>query len=200
MTTPQSGRDRHTAEGLSQSGTDVVELFVNGTLMRGESLHPNLDGARFVAEAETVARYRLFSIADQYPAMVEVTEGGVSVRGELYAMALPVLRRVLELEPPGLGLAVVELNVRGLALGVVWAGSSVLWRAREITELGSWREYCRALGGAQKTHDDDQGHSTEEEDDGNQLGVVSDGGVGLRDRSGADSAADHRHAEGLLRD
>ncbi len=42
-------------------------LFVNGTLMRGLTLHGNLDGARFVEAARTSASYRLFSIGDLHP-------------------------------------------------------------------------------------------------------------------------------------
>ena len=47
-------------------------LAVNGTLMRGLALNPNLlkVGATFVREDATDACYRLWSIDDRHPAML----------------------------------------------------------------------------------------------------------------------------------
>ena len=60
----------------------TVDLFVNGTLMRGLALHANLAGAEFLEACRTAPRYRLYSIGDVHPGMFEVAEGGVSVEGE----------------------------------------------------------------------------------------------------------------------
>jgi len=46
-----------------------IELFVNGTLMRGLALHHNLDGAEFVGAFRTAPKYRLYSIGDVHPGM-----------------------------------------------------------------------------------------------------------------------------------
>ena len=54
------------------------ELFVNGTLMRGLELHGNLEGAEFLGEAQTAPTYRIYSIDDRHPGMLEVGAGGVS--------------------------------------------------------------------------------------------------------------------------
>ena len=72
------------------------ELFVNGTLMRGLKLNPNLDGATFLGALQTAPRYRIFSIGDVHPGMFEVGEGeaGISVPGELYDMPDEVWERV----------------------------------------------------------------------------------------------------------
>jgi len=62
-----------------------VLLAVNGTLMRGLKLNPNMlaAGATFVREADTEAAYRLWTINDDHPAMIRVTDGsGVAVRLE----------------------------------------------------------------------------------------------------------------------
>src|SRR5262249_56792988 len=61
-----------------------IELFVNGTLMRGLALHHNLDGAEFVGAFRTAPKYRLYSIGDVHPGMFEVEAGGVSVASEIY--------------------------------------------------------------------------------------------------------------------
>lgn len=50
----------------------VVELFVNGTLMRGMPLHKNLQGVEFLGEFHTQPLYRLYSIDDVHPGMFEV--------------------------------------------------------------------------------------------------------------------------------
>jgi hypothetical protein len=123
------------------SDTPKVELFVNGTLMRGDVLHANLDGARFVSEAQTAPRYRLYSIGDVHPGMIPVDGGGVSVAGEVYELGLEHLERLIVGEPPGLGIGVVELASGGRRLGVFWVASELPATALDISEYGGWRAY-----------------------------------------------------------
>jgi adenine/guanine/hypoxanthine permease len=125
-----------------------VHLFVNGTLMRGLELHPNLDGASFCGEWTTAARYRLFSVDDRHPAMVRDDARGVAVAGELYDVPLPVLATLLEREPAGLGLGVVELSDGQLTLGVMWLAPELPPSARDISDHGDWRRYRAAATGA----------------------------------------------------
>jgi gamma-glutamylcyclotransferase (GGCT)/AIG2-like uncharacterized protein YtfP len=123
----------------------TVELFVNGTLMRGDALHQNLDGSRFVGEARTAARYRLFSIGDVHPGMVGSVDGdGVSVAGELYELELEHLERLIASEPPGLGIAVVELADGTRSLGVFWVAGALPESASDISDYGDWRLYRSA--------------------------------------------------------
>ena len=51
-------------------------LAVNGTLMRGLELNPNLTnvGGKFIREEKTDKHYRLWSINDVHPAMIRTTE------------------------------------------------------------------------------------------------------------------------------
>src|SRR3954469_2085681 len=74
--------------------TLAVELFVNGTLMRGLALHPNLAGAEFLGEFETAPCYRIYSIVDRHPGMFEIESGGISVPGEMYRLPDEVWARV----------------------------------------------------------------------------------------------------------
>jgi gamma-glutamylcyclotransferase (GGCT)/AIG2-like uncharacterized protein YtfP len=114
--------------------------------MRGDVLHGNLDGSRFIGEARTAARYRLFSIRDVHPAMVESRDDhGVSVAGELYELDLEHLERLIAGEPRGLGIAVVELEDGRRSLGVFWVGGHLPDSATDISEYGDWRLY-RAAG------------------------------------------------------
>jgi gamma-glutamylcyclotransferase (GGCT)/AIG2-like uncharacterized protein YtfP len=118
-----------------------VHLFVNGTLMRDEELHANLHGARFCGERTTAPRYRLFSVDDRHPAMVRDNARGAAVVGELYEVPLGVLATVLDREPAGLGLGVVELADGQLTLGVVWLAAELPPSSRDISEYGDWRRY-----------------------------------------------------------
>ena len=124
----------------------TITLFVNGTLMRGDILHANLEGARFVSEARTAPRYRLFSIGDVHPGMTAAERDGVSVTGEIYELELEHLERLLAGEPAGLALGVVELEDVGKMLGIFWVASELPQTAVDISRFGGWREYRRASG------------------------------------------------------
>jgi gamma-glutamylcyclotransferase (GGCT)/AIG2-like uncharacterized protein YtfP len=121
-----------------------MQLFVNGTLMRGEELHANLDGARFCGDAKTAPRYRLFSVDDVHPAMLPDERRGTAVAGEIYDVPLSVLAALLAGEPPGLGIGVVELEDGELTLGIVWVGAELPPTSRDISEYGDWRLYRAA--------------------------------------------------------
>ena len=126
-------------------GMVKVELFVNGTLMRGDVLHQNLDGARFVSEGQTAPRYRLYSIGDVHPGMIPDEISGISVNGEIYELDLEHLERLIANEPPGLGVGVVELVGGERRLGIFWVAPELPASAYDISEHGGWREY-RAKG------------------------------------------------------
>jgi gamma-glutamylcyclotransferase (GGCT)/AIG2-like uncharacterized protein YtfP len=121
-----------------------VVLFVNGTLMRGLALHGNLSGARFLGEARTAPRYRLFSIGDRHPGMFEVEAGGVSVAGELYDLPADVWARVEAGEPPGLYKGPVHLDDGRVVDGILFPRELAEGRHAEISRFGGWREYMAA--------------------------------------------------------
>jgi gamma-glutamylcyclotransferase (GGCT)/AIG2-like uncharacterized protein YtfP len=118
------------------------ELFVNGTLMRGLKLNPNLEGATFLGAFRTAPKYRIFSIGDVHPGMFEVGEGesGISVPGELYDLPDEVWARVEAGEPPGLYRGPVELEDGRVVPGILYPREMTAGH-REITEFGGWREY-----------------------------------------------------------
>jgi hypothetical protein len=121
---------------------DIVDLAVNGTLMRGLALNPNLIGvgATFVREAFTEPAYRLWSIGDIHPAMVRVRTGGVAIAVELWQVPAAGLATLLEQEPPGLSIGKVRLADGEIVLGVL--GEPILCENQlEITEWGGWRAY-----------------------------------------------------------
>jgi gamma-glutamylcyclotransferase (GGCT)/AIG2-like uncharacterized protein YtfP len=119
-----------------------LNLAVNGTLMRGLELNPNMTnaGATFVREAATVPAYRIWSIGDRHPAMIRVATGGVSVALEVWAVPPEGLAQILMQEPPGLCIGKVKLLDGEEVLGVL--GEPLLCEGqREITQHGGWRAY-----------------------------------------------------------
>lgn len=123
--------------------TMSVPLAVNGTLMRGLELNANLldVGARFLEEKHTAPCYRLWSINDEHPAMIRMTDGtGTSVALEIWDMPAPGIATVLEKEPAGLAIGKVLLADGSTVLGVVCEPFLVEGQ-REITEFGGWRSY-----------------------------------------------------------
>src|SRR5689334_6115773 len=97
-----------------------IDLFVNGTLMRGLALHANLEGAELLGTFRTAPKYRLHSIGDVHPGMYEVESGGVAVLGELYCVPDDVLRRVEAGEPPNLYRGPVELEDGRVVDGILY--------------------------------------------------------------------------------
>jgi len=95
-----------------------VNIAVNGTLMRGLELEPNLVnlGAVFVHESFTERKYRLFSIDDAHPGMIRVPVSGlekdlpVSVAVEIWCVRADRLATLLTNEPPGLSIGKIMLN------------------------------------------------------------------------------------------
>lgn len=127
-----------------------VLLAVNGTLMRGLELNPNLlaVGASFVREDRTDACYRIFSIGDRHPAMMRTPGQGASVALELWDVPVTGLAKVLLNEPPGLAIGKVVLRDGSIVLGVL--GEPFLCEGqREITAHGGWRAYTAARHGSE---------------------------------------------------
>ena len=122
----------------------AVELFVNGTLMRGLKLHDNLEGAKFLGEFNTAPHYRIFSIGDVHPGMYRVEEGGISVPGEIYWLPDEVWARVEAGEPPGLYKGPVELTDGRWVDGILIPEAMTVGH-REITSYGGWRAYWEAV-------------------------------------------------------
>jgi hypothetical protein len=123
-----------------------VLLAVNGTLMRGLALSPNLLAvdAAFVREAVTEPSYRLWSIDDRHPAMVRVTNGGRGIAVEVWSVPAAGLAAILANEPAGLTIGKVRLADGSVVLGVL-GEPALCEHQKEITAFGGWRAYLTTL-------------------------------------------------------
>ena len=124
----------------------MVFLMVNGEAMRGGRLHHNVAAHPFVGEARTAAKYRFFSVRDQFPGLAPAGPGdGDVVRGELYDVPLGVVRdRFLPDEPPELELGVIELADGTASLCMVLRPAE-RDQHKDITGFGGWRAYQDSL-------------------------------------------------------
>lgn len=126
---------------------DSALLAVNGTLMRGLQLEPNMHaaGATFVREDKTQPVYRLWTISDEHPAMIRVTDGsGTAIAVEVWDVPVAGLAGILLSEPPGLSIGKVTLSNGEEVLGVL--GEPALVEGHpEITRFGGWRAYIANL-------------------------------------------------------
>jgi gamma-glutamylcyclotransferase (GGCT)/AIG2-like uncharacterized protein YtfP len=123
----------------------MVLLMTNGEGMRGGRVHDHIAAHPFVGQARTAARYRFFSVRDEFPGIAPVAAGGASVSGELYDVPLEAVRDdFLPAEPPELELSVIELDDGTAALSMVLRPEE-RGRHVDITEHGGWRAYRASL-------------------------------------------------------
>lgn len=131
----------------------MVALFLNGEGMRGGAVHHNIAPFSFLGEVRTAARYRFYSVRDEFPGLTPVADGeGVEIPGELYDVPLSTIGEAfMPSEPAELELAVVQLSDGSHALGVrLRPGEVESGRHREISGYGGWRAYRSA---ATERHD-----------------------------------------------
>lgn len=128
-----SGRPEGTAR------PEDTELFVVGAHLRGQPLSPQLTdrGAVFVAEARTVAEYRLFALPSDppKPGLVRVGQGGGTVVGERWRLSHEAFGSFVAAVPSPLVIGKVALEGVGLVPGFLcesWAVES----ASDITAHG----------------------------------------------------------------
>lgn len=124
----------------------MVALFLNGEGMKGGAVHHNIAPYPFLGEVRTAARYRFYSVRDEFPGLEPVAQDGVAIPGELYDVPLEVIgEEFMPDEPPELELGVVELSDGAHALAVrLRPGEAESGRHRDISSFGGWHAYRAA--------------------------------------------------------
>ena len=114
-------------------------IFVYGTLLRGESNHPQIADARFVGSARTEPRYELADLGG-YPALLE--DGDSAIDGEIYEVDRVLLTQLDAFEEvPSLYERKPIALIGGCADGYVMARA----RANGAPRIkdGDWRAVVR---------------------------------------------------------
>lgn len=125
----------------------AFDLFVNGTLMRGLKLFPNLKLAPYLGTYRTEPHYRVHSIGDVHPGMYRLNDdepGGVSVAGELYRIPADEWPALEASEPPNLYRGRVVLEDGSEVWGILYPRELAEDRYPDISEYGGWRGYLAA--------------------------------------------------------
>jgi hypothetical protein len=119
-------------------------MFLNGSAMVGGATHHLLQGAELIAAIRTSAKYRLYSVRDEFPGLCPASDGA-AIAGEIYELSYELLRDVLlPNEPIELELGVIELEDAGGALSMLLRREFLEAPiVQDITRFGGWREYLR---------------------------------------------------------
>jgi hypothetical protein len=127
---------------------DSVRMFVNGEALSGGRLNAHLRDAIFRGPCSTAARYRFYSVRDEFPGLHPVPEGGAVVPGELYEVSYAVLRdRLLPAEPPELELGIIELGDGSGSLAMRMRAEALdAPGVVDISERGGWLSYIKQVG------------------------------------------------------
>jgi hypothetical protein len=122
----------------------LVNLAVNGTLMRGFRLNQNLLDVKavFIRETSTSPHYRLWSIDDEYPAMIRDENPGGQIEVEIWKLSQSAMVTILQKEPPGLCIGQIELEGSDSVFGVLGEPYIVIGQ-KEITAWKGWRNYLQ---------------------------------------------------------
>ncbi len=122
-------------------------MFLNGDGMRGGRAHYTIEGVPLVGERRTAAKYRFFSVRDEFPALYPSADGGEPILGELYDVPMGPLNALLATEPAELELSIVELQDGELSFAMVLReAENALGIHKDITSHGGWRAYRASLG------------------------------------------------------
>jgi gamma-glutamylcyclotransferase (GGCT)/AIG2-like uncharacterized protein YtfP len=119
-----------------------MRFFICGSALRGQPDHQNLGDAKFLGAAKTAPRYRLHSVRDQHPGIYEVSEGGVSIAGELYDFTAEQHAHLMANEPPDLYEADIVLDDGTMAGAMIYPRTLIEERGYEdVSQYGDWAAF-----------------------------------------------------------
>ena len=135
------------------SGDERFLAAMYGTVMRGMPHHHRIAGARYVGDARTQPRYRLFAVDGEYPLMVESLERGGAIDVQVFSLTSAIWRAKVDREPDGLYEAAVLLQ-DGRTVAVM-LGDAAWAEARDgvqdITSYGGWAAYLASRSSGSRT-------------------------------------------------
>ncbi|MGP9568071.1 allophanate hydrolase-related protein [Halomonas sp. AOP25-F1-15] len=126
----------------------TVLMFVNGQAMSGGSINFALKEAKFLGAVNTAAKYRFYSVRDEFPGLWPVEQGGKSIPGEVYEVTYAQLREsLLPNEPSELELSIIELEDGSGSLSMIMREEDInVDGVVDITNRGGWLAYLSAKG------------------------------------------------------
>jgi allophanate hydrolase len=130
------------------AGGQAIPVAVCGAHMEGLPLNHQLTsrGATFVRRTRTVASYKFYALPGGppfRPGLVRVPAGGASVDVEVWSVPAEQFGSFVAGIPAPLGIGKIDLEDGQQVSGFLCEAHAVEG-ARDITDLGGWRQYLRA--------------------------------------------------------
>jgi len=125
---------------------EEVQVTVVGAHLTGQPLNKQLTerGARLIRTAKTSPEYRLYALANTTPPKPGLVRepgfAGPGIEVEVWGMPAQNFGSFVALIPPPLGIGTVKLDDGTTANGFICEQAG-LAGAKEITQLGGWRNY-----------------------------------------------------------
>jgi gamma-glutamylaminecyclotransferase len=122
-------------------------VFICGSALRGQPDHQNLQSAEFIRPAKTRPTYRLHAAENGWhPAIYEVTEGGISIPGEVYELTQEQYEYLLANEPPHMYPSDVVLEDGEVLTAMLYPRELVeQYSWIDISDYGGWAAYKAAV-------------------------------------------------------
>ena len=136
---------------MSQADTESISsakrVFICGSALQGQPNHNNLQAAMFLREAKTRPNYRIHAAENGWhPAIYEVSDGGVSIPGEVYELTLDQYDYLISTEPPNMYPAEVVLDDGEVVTAILYPRELVeAFNWPDISDYGGWAAYKRAV-------------------------------------------------------
>lgn len=131
---------------MAQTDSCLKQVFICGSALRGQPNHQNLQAAQFVREARTLPLYRFHAAANGWhPAIYAVTEGGISIPGEVYELTAAQYDYLISTEPPHMYPGDISLESGEIVTGILYPRDLVdQYNWPDISHHGSWAAYKKA--------------------------------------------------------
>ncbi|MDJ1177098.1 allophanate hydrolase-related protein [Roseofilum capinflatum] len=125
---------------------ETKQFFICGSALSGQPHHQNLQGATLICATQTLPLYRLHSVNDLHPGIYEVSEGGISIPGEVYELTLEQYNNLMANEPPGLYEGKIKLEDGSQVSAMLYPQELIETnRWPDISEYGGWAAYKQRL-------------------------------------------------------
>lgn len=122
-------------------------IFICGSALQGQPDHSNLQFVQFLGAAKTRPTYRLHSAGNGWhPAIYEVSEGGISIPGEVYEQTQAQFEALCAAEPPHMYPADIVLENGDVLTAFLYPKALVeQYQLPDISDHGGWAAYKASL-------------------------------------------------------
>jgi gamma-glutamylaminecyclotransferase len=128
---------------MSQTAIATKRIFICGSALTGQPDRGNLGEAKLIKEAKTRPLYRLHAAENGWhPAIYQVSEGGISIPGEVYELSVADFDRLAATEPPHMYPSDVVLEDGEVLTAFLYPRELVeKYNWLDISDIGGWAAY-----------------------------------------------------------